>query len=349
MNANTICTLVLHDDYSNVIVGRGKLDGIGEGYTLLGGHIFRPSSGETIKDVLYERLNAQYGISEKNVDINGILGVWQYLLDDTWMTNIVCKGSFKRPYSRGSSWKIHGFSNLYSLPRGMINDYLPLRTKETLPVLRESFKDIAIPDLSSFMINDVSSGTIYGYSGGSIDLPRNGTVTLPPDKSFIPTAIRNEYEKIVLGVVIPVRSYSPRYVLVKTNRDGPDNGKLSLPGGKVNAGEDILSCSVREVEEETGIRIENPTINGIQVNFFPFGYFTTVSTSSEPITISEFDAKKTIRNSDEISDIVAFSFREIEFAHIAGILRTNDTYNLIRKYDETNGSDRVNIPLHTIK
>lgn len=40
-------------------------------------------------------------------------------------------------------------------------------------------------------------------------------------------------------------------------------GKWNAPGGKIEPGETPEECAVREVFEETGLRIENPSMHGV--------------------------------------------------------------------------------------
>lgn len=45
-----------------------------------------------------------------------------------------------------------------------------------------------------------------------------------------------------------------------------DNGRLGIPAGSIEEGETIEACIIREVYEETGIRIRNLQVMGISSN-----------------------------------------------------------------------------------
>ncbi|ABW02355.1 NUDIX hydrolase [Caldivirga maquilingensis] len=62
-----------------------------------------------------------------------------------------------------------------------------------------------------------------------------------------------EYPKYPLVGVGAVVINNGKILLVKRANE-PGKGKLSIPGGMVNAGEDPGDAAVRELEEETGLR-----------------------------------------------------------------------------------------------
>ena len=60
---------------------------------------------------------------------------------------------------------------------------------------------------------------------------------------------------IIVGTGAVIRNEDNRVLLVLRRKD-PENGKWSIPGGKVDPFETLESAIVREVEEETGLTVE---------------------------------------------------------------------------------------------
>jgi len=58
-----------------------------------------------------------------------------------------------------------------------------------------------------------------------------------------------------VGSALIVKDETNRILLGKRNKD-PQRGNWILPGGKIHAFESIASAAARELEEETGLRIE---------------------------------------------------------------------------------------------
>ena len=61
--------------------------------------------------------------------------------------------------------------------------------------------------------------------------------------------------------VLPIDDEKNVY-LVRQYRSGAGESLLEIPAGKLEKGEDILSCAVRELSEETGFSAENITSLG---------------------------------------------------------------------------------------
>lgn len=62
-----------------------------------------------------------------------------------------------------------------------------------------------------------------------------------------------------LGVYVTIIK-DGKILLVKKSR-GPYKGKLDLPGGKLEHGEDFIDGATREVEEETGVTIKKAKLH----------------------------------------------------------------------------------------
>jgi mutator protein MutT len=61
-------------------------------------------------------------------------------------------------------------------------------------------------------------------------------------------------KKIVVGVGVFIRK-NDEVLLVRRSRD-PGKGKWAIPGGRLRFGEKIRDAAIREIEEETGLKIE---------------------------------------------------------------------------------------------
>ena len=53
-------------------------------------------------------------------------------------------------------------------------------------------------------------------------------------------------------------------VLVQNKRVDDDFSGITFPGGHVEEGESLLAAVIREMQEETGLTIENPTLCGVK-------------------------------------------------------------------------------------
>lgn len=61
-------------------------------------------------------------------------------------------------------------------------------------------------------------------------------------------------KKIIIGVGVLIKSDN-KVLLVKRLQD-PGKGKWSIPGGRLKFGEKLRDAAIREIEEETGLKIE---------------------------------------------------------------------------------------------
>ena len=68
----------------------------------------------------------------------------------------------------------------------------------------------------------------------------------------------NSFRPIV-SIAVVERSH----VLMVQQGNGSDRGRWNLPGGKVDAGEALLTAAVREAREETGYRVEVTGLSGL--------------------------------------------------------------------------------------
>ena len=73
---------------------------------------------------------------------------------------------------------------------------------------------------------------------------------------------KDRTERVELTTLVMVEDGNGR-VLVQDRLD-PDFGGICFPGGHVEPGESFVKAAVREVLEETGLTIENPTLCGMK-------------------------------------------------------------------------------------
>jgi len=73
---------------------------------------------------------------------------------------------------------------------------------------------------------------------------------------------KDRTERVELTTMVMVTDAQGR--LLVQNRLDPEWGGLCFPGGHVEPGESFVRSAIREVYEETGLAIENPTLCGIK-------------------------------------------------------------------------------------
>ena len=67
---------------------------------------------------------------------------------------------------------------------------------------------------------------------------------------------------VSLAVVLKKAPSGAQVLLQKRVEDGPLNGLLEFPGGKIEAGETPEDCALRELKEETGLSLEKTDVYG---------------------------------------------------------------------------------------
>ena len=140
--------------------------------------------------------------------------------------------------------------------------------------------------------------------------------------------------KAVVSVVIP---YEKGYIYVKTAKDG----KLGLPGGKIDPFEDVEVAAPREVSEEIGAEIV--------IKNFIGSYFFKSDRGSSVINLvysgEIVEGKPHIVNINEIKEIKSLKLSEIRALYKKGKIRAGAAnIRPVEKYLQGN-----NLPLNTVE
>jgi 8-oxo-dGTP diphosphatase len=107
-----------------------------------------------------------------------------------------------------------------------------------------------------------------------------------------------------VGSALIVRDEANRILLGKRNKD-PQRGNWVLPGGKIHAFESIADAAARELEEETGLRVE------VQ---HQFRVYEVINAPQEHRIVIYSWAKAVggdLRASDDISEVKFVSLHEL--------------------------------------
>lgn len=98
------------------------------------------------------------------------------------------------------------------------------------------------------------------------------------------------------GDVILLNDANEMLVLKRTDEDEIEPGKYSLPGGKIEEGEDSKTGALRELKEETGIELDEcKEVEAIQNEDETISYYYTGRTSKDPVLSKEHTAFKWIK------------------------------------------------------
>eukprot|EP00282_Hemiselmis_andersenii_P015765 CAMPEP_0114125694 /NCGR_PEP_ID=MMETSP0043_2-20121206/9436_1 /TAXON_ID=464988 /ORGANISM="Hemiselmis andersenii, Strain CCMP644" /LENGTH=166 /DNA_ID=CAMNT_0001218635 /DNA_START=380 /DNA_END=880 /DNA_ORIENTATION=+ len=68
--------------------------------------------------------------------------------------------------------------------------------------------------------------------------------------------------RVGVGVLV-LQKGNPGHILISKRKGSHGSGKHQLPGGHLELGESWEGCAIREVEEETGIKLERAFFAGV--------------------------------------------------------------------------------------
>ena len=83
-------------------------------------------------------------------------------------------------------------------------------------------------------------------------------------------------------------------------------GTWCMPGGKLDRGDSLESGAMREVLEETGIKLNSVNIIGVTNDIGPKAHFVTVSMFSD-----DFEGEAKVMEPDEITEWKWFDFDDL--------------------------------------
>jgi len=121
-------------------------------------------------------------------------------------------------------------------------------------------------------------------------------------------------------------SHNNKILLVQENKEIA-KGKYSLPCGKLEFGEEIIDCAIRETKEETGLDVKIKKCIGI--------YQRPASKEDTNTIFFVFEAKPSsgeITTCEDHPEVKYFSIEEIEKIEKEGNLRIKITLPAIKDY-----------------
>jgi ADP-ribose pyrophosphatase YjhB (NUDIX family) len=89
--------------------------------------------------------------------------------------------------------------------------------------------------------------------------PSETPETLDPLRDWTGAPVAHMPQHITVGTSAFVRDADGRLLLQRRE----DNGHWAMPGGRLDPGEDLQTCAVREVFEETGLRVRIVRLIGV--------------------------------------------------------------------------------------
>jgi len=131
-------------------------------------------------------------------------------------------------------------------------------------------------------------------------------------------------KKIIIGVGVLIKS-DDKVLLVKRLRD-PGKGKWSIPGGRLRFGEKVRDAAIREIEEETGLKIEITRLLDV-VDIFVKDYKGKVK---EHYVVIDFEGKVIGGELRASSDALEVKWVDISKIHEYEL--TDSTAKFLREY-----------------
>jgi len=118
-------------------------------------------------------------------------------------------------------------------------------------------------------------------------------------------------DKKRVGVGVGVMIVKDNKILLGLRHDDPEKadselrgeGTWSMPGGGLEYGETPIECAIREVEEETGIKVKKVSVMCVNNDMNVHAHFITIGTIAE-----EFEGEPQVLEPDEIVEWRWFNF-----------------------------------------